>query len=479
MATLRQIQETLSQTTGAQFLFQPVIDRALFENKRKYTATRMLFGRRKWNVPTYEFNKRTNFPTAQFVTEAPPTTGAGSVTASSSSYSQVLYPVKHWQVNLDLAKFSIQTARVNGDLMQLELDAASKIAMWLEEATNYYGSAGATLNTKRPAWDGVDLLMSTNNKLAGNTTPTIAMFDAMIDAVKNRLAENLGMSSYAFVMSPEMLSATGRLFVQYERWMGKTVVYPKDDRGVLGAPVTDNKTYIDGGLEVVTYRGVPLIESSFITSLGQMSTVTASDGGGSGSSLTNVQYGYVVEVVTDLGISLACAETTVTPTAGHNVTLSWTAPTIVDADGATRLNLFYRVHRTVGGAALGTETLYAVVAAYDTTDTAVVAFTDTGLIQNPSVTGTLYATTVAFSGANAVPDAITTPRTNPSGHLQQDIWLLPRDPDILCVPVVNELQTVPLALVNARTQQLALIGDQVLAVRGPNFMAKACGVYVS
>ena len=86
--------------------------------------------------------------------------------------------------------------------------------------------------------------------------------------MKNRLANVIG-TQYAFVMTPEMLSALGRQFVQYERWMGKTVVYPRDDRGVMGGPVTDNKTYIDGGLEVMCYRGIPIIESSFLASLGR------------------------------------------------------------------------------------------------------------------------------------------------------------------------------------------------------------------
>jgi hypothetical protein len=486
MATLKQIQETLSQNTGAQYLYQPVIDRALFINKRKFTATRMILPRKKWNVPVYEFNKQTNLPTAQFVVEAPPATGSGSngaVAASSSTYAQVLFPVKHWQVQLDLAKFSIQTARVNGDLVQLELDAATKAACFLEEACNYYGSAGATVNSFRPAWDGFDVLMASGNKIAASATPTIAMFDAAIDAVKNRLAATVG-TNYAFVMSPEMLSSVGRVFVGQERWMGKTVVYPRDDRGQIGAPVTDNRTYIDGGLEVATYRGVPLLESSFITSLGQMSAVTAADAGGSGSSLTAVVYRYQVEVVTDLGISLACAETTVTPTAGHNVSLTWTAPAIVDADGATRTNLFYRIHRSAGGGAANSETLYAVVAAYNNSDSpgsgATVYFTDTGLPQTVSTGASAYgAVTVATSGNNAAPDGITLPRTNPSSHVDQDIWLIPRDPDICVVPVVNELQTVPLALINARSQQLALIGDQVMALRGPNFVAKIQSAYVS
>lgn len=479
MATLKQIQETLSQSTGAQYLFQPVYDRALFEAKRKFTQTRMLFPRRKWAVPTYTFNKRTDYPRAQMTTEAPPTSGTGSVAATSSTYSQVVYNIKHWQVQMDLAKFSIQTARINGDLVELESDGASKAACWLEESLNYYGSAGATLNSKRPAWDGVDLLMAAGNKTVVNGAPSIAMFDAMIDSVKNRFADETSLRNYAFVLSPEMLSTTGRLFTQYERWMGKAVIYPKDDRGQLGGPITDNKMYIDAGLEVVTYRGVPLVESSFIASLGQMGTVTATGNTGSGSSLVNSQYGYIVEVVTDLGISLGCAEVLITPTAANNVVLSWSAPSITDADGATRLNLFYRIHRTAAGGASGSETLYAVVAAYDSNDAAVTTWTDTGKPQAATDSGTAIAVTVATSGGNAAPDGVTIPRTNPSGHNQQDIWLLPRDPDILVVPVVNEMQTVPLALVNARTQQLALIGDQVLAVRGPNFMAKACSVYVS
>ena len=485
MATLRQIQETLSQTSGAQFLYQPVIDRALFEAVRKFTATRTIFPRKKWNTPTYIFNKRTNYPVTRGVVEAPPSSGTGSVSASSSTYSQLSWPVKHWQSNLDLAKFSIQTARVNGDLMQLELEAATESAMFFEEAVNFYGSAGASLGTYRPVWDGVDLLMaqSATNKVAVNGLPSIAMLDAMIDGVKKSLGARLNVNQYAFILSSEMWSAVGRLFVQEKRFVDKAVIYPRDDRGQLNGRITDNKNYIDGGLEVATYRGIPFVESSFVTSLGTMGTVTASDGGGSGSSLANSQYGYIVEAVSDYGLTVASAEATVTPTAGHNVSLSWSTPTITDANGNSRQILFYRIFRTAAAGASGSETLYAVVAAFDASDAAVTGWTDTGLIVNPNASGAsgqaLYSTTVASSSTNAAPDGVTLPRTNPGSHTAQDIWLLPRDPDILLVPVVNELQTVPLALVNARTQQVALIGDQTLVVRGPGFMAKAMQVYVN
>jgi hypothetical protein len=482
MATLRQIQETLSQTSGAQYLYQPIIDRALFEATRKFTATRTLFPRRKWNTPKYIFNKRTNYPATRMVVEAPPNTGTGSSAATSSSYSQISFDIKHWQANMDLAKFSIQTARVNGDLMQLELQGASESAVWFEEALNFYGSLGATANSYRPEWDGCDLLTALANKTVASAGPSFALFDTMIDNTKKALGSQVG-PNYAFVLSPEMLSITGRLFVEDMRWIGKATIYPRDDRGQLGGQITDNKNYIDGGLQVSTYRGVPFLESSFLTSLGTMGTVTPASPTGSDGVITAGTYYYAVEVLTDYGISVASETTQVTIGANQHVVLSWSAPTITDANGNTRQNLLYRVHRTAANGAAGTETLYAVVAAttFNGDDpTASVTFTDTGAILTSTsaynTNSVFNAITVNSSGSQAIPDAVTTPRLS-SSHNPQDIFLLPRDPDILCVPVVNEMQTVPLALVNARTQQVALIGDQVLAVRGPGFMAKACNVY--
>ena len=357
MATLRQIQETLSQTTGAQYLYQPVIDRALFEALRRKTASRMLLPRRKWNTPKYIFNKRINYPQVRGVVEAPPTSGVGASNPTSSTYLQINYPVKHWQSNMDLAKFSIQTARVNGDLMMLELQGASESYVWWEEAVNFYGSSGASLNTWRPTWDGADLLMATANKYVANAAPSFALLDALIDANKRALGDTLG-TNYAFVMSFEMLSTFSRLFVQDQRWIGKTTVYPRDDRGVMGGAVTDNNNYINAGLDVATYRGVPLVESSFLTPLGTMAAVTPASPTGSDGVIPAGTYYYAVEVVTDFGVSYAVETTQVTISSTNHVVLSWTAPAITDSQGNTRQNLFYRIFRTATNGAAGTETLY-------------------------------------------------------------------------------------------------------------------------
>jgi hypothetical protein len=344
-----------------------------------------------------------------------------------------------------------------------------------------YGSAGASVNTKRQANDGLDLLININNKVGGGQVINFQMLDAAIDAVSNNLAEEIG-ANYEIILTPEMWSALGRGFVTQQRFMGEAVIYPRDDRGKLGAPVTDNKSYIKGGLNVLTYRDIPLVKSTFLASKGQMSAVTANPTGSDGSIPAGT-YKYYVEVVTDIGVSLACAEVTAVVGSTNHVALTWTPPVITDTYTNNRLNLFYRIFRTAAGGASGTETLYAVVNAYDNTDTAVAAWTDYGTIVNPYVNSpsgqALYSVTVASSGGYAVPDGQTTPRTNPSGHVQQDIFLLPRDPDICCIPVVNEAHTEMLALVNARTQQMAHLGDETLALRGPAFAAKVCGAYVA
>jgi hypothetical protein len=482
MATLRQIQETLSQSNGAQFLYQPTIDRALITLLRRFTATRMIIPRRTWNMPKYIFNKRSNYPVTQATVEAPPTSATGYVVPSSSTYAQVSYNVKHWQVNMDLAKFSIQTARVNGDLMALELQAASEGAVWFEEALNFYGSGGATLNTWRPQYDGMDLLMTASNKIVANATPTIALLDAMIDNVKRAIGSSL-VGKYCFVLSPEMHSAFSRIFVQFERWMGNTTIYPRDDRGQINGVVSDNINYPDAGVEVPTYRGIPFYESSFLTSLGTMSTVTAASPTGTDGVIAAGTYYYAFEVVTDFGISVAYETTQVTISATNHVAFTWTAPTITDALGNTRQNLLYRIYRTAKNGAAGTETLYAVMSAQDvatSSDSAITGWTDTGAISDSTTSTSINFVTVASASSVALPDGFTSPRMDTtSGHTAQDIFLIPRDPDIMVQAVVNEMQTVPLALVNARTQQVALIGDQVLAVRGPGFMSKANSVYVA
>ncbi len=461
---LREATFSLSKT-GATNLVPKIIDRLLLEYVRKYAPLRRALPRKTWGTNTYYFNQRTALPKSQVTTEAPSTT---DVAATTSTYNQVNYPIKHLQTQIDISTFSAQVAAVNGNLYDLELAGAAKSLAYLEETLHMWGSAGATANTKRPQWDGMDMLIASGNKIdAATQTLSLSMLDACIDSIKGVAAQELG-TDWFFVMSPKMMSKLNGLFVNQQRFnAGMTKIFSRDDYGIPGADVADS--LIDAGVEVATYRSIPFVLSTFMSSVGAMTTVSASDAGGSGSQLANQAYYYVVECLTRYGLTTASNEVTVTPTAGHNVTVSWTTPAVTDAFGNTIDVLAYRIFRSnASSSAIGTESLYAVVPAFDASDVAVTSFSDTGI---PSISTSLY-TTVNSSGSAAIPDTVTFPRVQATGQNVEDIYLFPRHPEYATVAVVNEAKTQMLAPVNARTRQFAITADMALALRAPAFAAK-------
>ncbi len=473
MPTLSDIRETFNLAGGGTNLTPKLIDRLLFEGVRKFAPLRRVFPRKTWESDIYYFNQRTALPKAQATTESPSTT---DVVATASTYTQKNFPIKHTQSQLDIAKFTAQVARVNGNIYDLEIMGAALSMAWLEEIFHLYGSSGATLNTKRPQWDGLDLLTASPNKIdGGNAIVTLAMLDAMIDAIKGVAATQLSNGDWCFLVSPKMQSRLNGIFVNQQRWVGAYKMFARDDYGIPGQAVVDSG--IDAGVEVMTYRGIPIMETSFLDNVGAMTTVSVSDNGGSGSQLLNQAYYYQVEAVTEYGITTASTEVSVTPTAGHNVLVSWTTPSLTDVYGNAIRVLAYRIHRSnASSSASGTESLYAVVSALDNTDTPITSWVDTGLPVVPSQTSTAYAVTIATSGPAAVPDGVTFPRNAVAGQNISDIFLVSRNPEFSLVPVLNEISTQFLAPVNARTTQLALTADMTYAMRAPTFAAKLCRV---
>jgi len=467
-ASLELLREAYTLSGGASNLEPKIIDRVLSELVRKWAPLRRALPRKTWMTDTYNFNKRTSYPKVQFTTEAPSTT---DVAASNSTFSQVSFPVKHLQGQIDISTFAAQVATVNGNLFDLELAGLAKNMAYFEEQSHLWGSASATLNTKRPAWDGLDLLIATGNKVNGSGTAlTLSLMDNAIDAVKGVAAQELG-TDWFFLMSHKMQSRLNSLFTQQQRFNQNVItIFARDDYGNPGDVVGDNA--VDAGLEVATYRGIPIVLSSFLSNNGQMGTISATGNTGSGSSLsTSATYYYVVEAVTRYGPTYASAEVSQAISgSGNNVVLSWSTPTPTDAFGNTIDILEYRIFRSTTS---GAETLYAVTSAFDTSDTAVTGFTDTGLIQNPAVTSTLYATTVASSGSNAVSDGVTYPR---GSSTTESIFLVPRDPDLIVVPEVNGYQVQMLAPVNARTRQFAMTADMTLALRAASYAAEIVNV---
>src|SRR5260221_653280 len=319
--TLEDLRETMTSTSagGAGPLVPKIIDRLLLEYKRAYAPIYHALPRKTWLTDSYFFNQRSSLPKAQATTEAPSTT---DVAASQSSYVQNGFLIKHMQSQLDISTFAAKVAMVNGNLFDLELSGASKAMAWLEEIFHLWGHGKATLNTKRPQWDGLDTQTASANKIdAASAALTLSMLDNMIDSVRGVAAQELG-TDWFYVMSPRMQSRVNGLFVNQQRFnMEMTKIFQRDDFGIPNAPVVDNQL-VDAGMEVATYRSIPIVASNFRSTLGKMGTLPVADAGGSGSSLTNTPYYYVVEAITRYGLMYASAEGTVPPTAAHNVSVS-------------------------------------------------------------------------------------------------------------------------------------------------------------
>src|SRR5258705_10850066 len=116
----------------------------LLEDVRKFAPLRRALPRRSWETDIFYFNQRSALPKAQMTTENPSTT---DVSATTSTFSQGSFPIKHMQVNLDIPAFTQQVATVNGSLTSLELEAAGRSLGFLEEMQHMYGAQTATLNT--------------------------------------------------------------------------------------------------------------------------------------------------------------------------------------------------------------------------------------------------------------------------------------------------------------------------------------------
>lgn len=469
-ATLQDIREALTVAGGASTLTPKIIDRLLNELQRKYGPMYRAFPHKTWETDIFYFNQRTALPKSQFTVEAPGTSGTGSVAASNSTYVQQSFPIKHTQAQIDISTFAAKVAVVNGNLFDLELLGAAKAMEWLEETTHMWGSASATLNTYRPQWDGNDLLIASTNKVdAGTNLLTLQNMDNAIDAVRGVYAGELG-TDFFFAMSPRMQSYLNGLFVNQQRFnMSMTKIFTRTDFGDPQATVADSA--IDAGVEVQTYRSIPIVISSFLSSQGSMGalTLTSNNTGSGGGLLAANTYNYRMEAVTRYGLTTASAELSASPNSnGNSIIISWSTPTPTDAYGNTIDIIGYRLFRSTTS---GAESLYATIAAYDTSDAAVTSFTDTGNAQNPAVTNTLYWSTITKSGT-AASDGVTFPRVQSGSQIVEDIYLIPRDPEILVIPEVNPLTTQMLAPVNARTRQFAITADKTMALRAPAFAAK-------
>lgn len=443
-----ELEEAITTAGAVSPLIPKAIDPVLLEYQRRYAPLLAAIPSKQWNSTQYFFNRRTQRPDSGGVVDG------GARPIGNSTYEQAVYNIRLFQAVGSVTGYAQTVTRdIVGDLRQLELDGTVTSMLWTLENSFIWGNDGATANGLYPICSGLDYLVSNwsagtgSNNYVNATDLAGANFalkhlDELIDLVETNAAMPIG-QQYMFVMSPRMNSNVAQLFTNQQRFMAPTVE-------------------IGAGLNVPTYRDIPIVKSSFLSprtnQMGTVSTATSTSGG----SLAAATYYYQVSaVVARFGeISASTEVSQVTTGATSTATLSFSTPSNLP-DGASPV--LYKVYR---GTSAGAETLVGTVDAFDTTGAAVTSIIDTGSNLQTNSSGNTGPSAYQGGNTGAKPRTVT--------NAAEDIYLVPRDPNFMVRPYTRDMQILPLAptVTAPDTLPFAVLTDTTLAVRGPKYVGR-------
>jgi hypothetical protein len=444
-----ELEEALT-AAGVSALVQKVIDPLLLEYQRRYSPLMRAMPSKKWSSTDYYFNTRTQRAPGGFVTDG------GARPVGNSVYSQASFKIRNMQAVGSVTGYAQEVTRQTiGDLRGQEIASTVQGLMWDVETAMLHGNSASTALGPYPQFDGLNSLINQYVATASNpqnaidfngASITLGALDQLIDMVESNASMPVG-SEFMLIMSSTGNSRLAQLETQFQRFMGQTEVA--------------------AGLNVASYRDIPIIKSSFLGSKASTMGAVAITPGTTGGALAAGQYFYVIEPVVArygaLSPSTAVAGTT-TGTTGTN-TLAFTPP--VGPDGASPLT--YKVYR---GATANACTLVGFV-------DAVVGLMGDGVTP-------IVATSIVDTGAALVPqNGATIPASSPAAYVGgsaekprvaggEDIYLISRDPNYVVRPYVRDISPVDVYPTTSSPDALpfALVSDTCLAVRGPKFVGR-------
>ncbi|MEZ0089933.1 hypothetical protein [Streptacidiphilus sp. EB129] len=441
-----ELEEALTAATSVSPLVQKQIDPLLLEYQRRFAPLLAAIPAKQWGSTQYFFNRRVSRPDAGGVVDG------GARPLGNSTYEQAAFNIRLFQAVGAVTGFAQTVTRdLVGDLRQLEIDGTVQSMLWSIENDFIWGNDPATANGLYPICSGLDYLVSnftpgtgssayTNSIDGAGATFTTKTLDSLMALVSANAGLPVNGGSYMFIMSPAILGSVAQLLSSQQRFMGEIEVA--------------------AGLIVPTYRGVPLVESSFLSpranQMGAVTTATATSGGTLAATTYYYQVSAVIARFGEIQCSTEVSQTTTGSTS--TVTLSFSTPTNMP-DGASPI--LYKVYRAT---TTGNEVLVGTVDAFDTGGTAVTSIVDTGtnLLTNSSgVTGPSL-----YQGGNSGAKA--------RGASMEDIYLVPKDPNFFVRPYTRDMQIIPLAPTTTSPDVLpfACVTDTCAALRGPKFAGR-------
>lgn len=298
------IRKALDSTTGVgealtpQFLEQ-IITNTIVQLSPEIAMIQAEFGNQK----LHEFNRITALPAAGGAM------GEGATTPTrQSAFQRANVTLKVIRRKGSVTNFLQDSSASYIDAAAAEMENHLLAHVYDLIFYSYYGNKDA--NTYE--YDGWDKMISSNRFNATTAVPTSLDFlDQMLDAnSRNQGAKH----EKAFCMSPEMLSKVSQLLTNV-----------RNLQNVGGAGLREIE--IPGGWRLMSYRNVPIIETTSTRPIAKMTTVTATPAT-SGGSLADDTYYFRVAPITYKGEQEASDEVNATVSGGGGsgkVTLSFTA----------------------------------------------------------------------------------------------------------------------------------------------------------
>lgn len=463
---MSELQEALT-AAGVTALIQKQIDPLLLEYQRRYAPLVRAITSVKWGSTRYNFNTRTSRVPGGFVTDG------GARPVGSSVYTQAGFDMKNLQAVGGVTGYAEEVTRdLIGDLRAREIEGAVQGLLWDIELAIGYGNAASTLNGPYPEFDGLDTQVATFSGQTQNAldeagaTLALRHLDLLIDNVEANASQPVLGPDWMFVMSTTANSKIAQLETAVQRF-----VTPGGGGGF-------SRVDVAAGLNVLAYRDVPIIKSSFLSArqAGTMGTVTATPSTSTGTLATGAYKYQISAIIARIGETVASTEVTGTLGGAGNITLAFTPPTGFEAGTA----LTYKVFRTAVGGATGTETLLGYVdanvglSADGVTPIVTTSIVDNGTSLTPMNSSTAPAILpTQYYGTNA-------------GHLPraaglEDLFLMNRNRDNVLRPFVRDVMPVDVYPTTASPDTLpfALVSDSTLAVRAPKYLARARNVAVA
>jgi hypothetical protein len=456
---MSEIREALT-AAGASPFVPKIIDPVLVEYQRRFAPWCRAVPTKKVNSTTYFFNTRT----VNVSGGAVPDGGARPV--STSTYTQGSFNMAHVQAVGSVTGYAQAVTTDLIDLRATEINGAIKGYYWDIETFMGWGNSASTLGGAQPQFDGLDTQIQqfsaggAQNVIdyAGRSL-SLSTLDELLVMVSGNAAERVADSSWMFVLSVTAEARIAQLLTAQQRY--------------------DN-VEVEAGLIVASYKRVPLVPSSFLSTLGYaMGTVTAATAT-TGGTLASGTYRYQVSaVIARQGEILPSVEVSQTTTGSTSVnTLSFSSPAGQDGLGPQ----LYKVWRTTGTGASGSETFLGYV------DSTVGLMSDgvTPIYANQIVdTGT--ALIPQQSSGSIVPGVLPTQYygTNasmlPAAAGQENIYLMSRDAGNIVRPFVREAMPLDVYPTTSAPDAMpfAIMGDTCMAVRTPKFAGRAYRVGVA